>query len=69
MAHPKQKLSKARSAKRAANWGTVKVTVTACPKCKADKLPHYACPKCGYSKKSKSGEVVKLDIKEKKAKE
>lgn len=49
---PKQRHNKARQGRRRA--GQIKSLVVKktqkCPKCKADMLPHRACPKCGYYK-------------------
>ncbi len=45
---PKQKLSKARTAKRrSANNKIASSTVSVCKNCGEVKRAHFACPKCG----------------------
>ena len=52
MAHPKQKLSKSRTLKRAANHKATAATVVVCTECGTSKRAHFACTKCGaYDKK------------------
>jgi len=53
MAHPKQKLSKARTAKRrSANRVAEASTTNNCFECGTVKRAHFACTKCGaYDKK------------------
>ena len=52
MANPKVKLSRSRvrrsrnNVERLFEYGTM----SKCPNCGATKLPHRACPKCGYYK-------------------
>ncbi|HDN58978.1 MAG: 50S ribosomal protein L32 [Candidatus Neomarinimicrobiota bacterium] len=48
MAQPKRKTSKSRRDKRRTFWKATVPTVTLCPNCKEPKLPHRACPNCGY---------------------
>ncbi|MBD3385082.1 50S ribosomal protein L32 [candidate division KSB1 bacterium] len=50
MANPKRKHSKSRRDKRRANWKASAPTVTDCSNCGQPKLPHRACPNCGYYK-------------------
>ena len=50
MANPKRRHSKARQAKRRANWKISCSSLSVCQQCKAPKLPHRICPKCGYYK-------------------
>lgn len=50
MAVPKNKVSKQRRNKRAANWKLSKPNLTECPQCHELKLSHKVCPKCGYYK-------------------
>lgn len=51
MALPKRRHSKARSAKRKANWMRAsKPSVVECPKCHEPKLNHRVCPSCGNYK-------------------
>jgi large subunit ribosomal protein L32 len=58
MAVPKRKHSKARAAKRKANWKLELPTLVKCSQCHSFKLPHRVCKECGYY----NGKVV---IKEK----
>ncbi len=52
---PKKKPSKTRARKRHSAWEASQIkaqsvqTVT-CPKCGEQRLPHRACPHCGYYK-------------------
>ena len=48
MAVPKKKQSKARTAKRRANWKAQPPSFAACPQCKQPKLSHRVCANCGY---------------------
>ncbi|MAG20865.1 MAG: 50S ribosomal protein L32 [Candidatus Marinimicrobia bacterium] len=48
MALPKRKHSKARSKKRRTHWKTKSPTLHTCPQCNQPKMPHRACPNCGY---------------------
>lgn len=48
MPNPNRKLSKSRRDKRRANYKPERVTLSVCPQCGAHKLPHRACPECGY---------------------
>ena len=67
MAHPKQKLSKARTAsRRSAERVTAMPVFEPCSQCKEPKRPHFACEKCGFYKKTKKGDLVSISIKTKK---
>ena len=48
MAVPKKKQSKARSAKREANWKSEAPPYAECPQCHQPKLQHRVCGNCGY---------------------
>ncbi|MBN2000602.1 50S ribosomal protein L32 [candidate division KSB1 bacterium] len=50
MALPKRKISRSRRDKRRANWTASTPTVAECTNCHQPKLPHRACPSCGYYK-------------------
>ena len=50
MPNPKRRHSRARQAKRRANWKAAVPTVVECANCHQPKLPHRACPNCGYYK-------------------
>ena len=47
MAVPKRKTSRSNTRARRSQWKTTAATLVPCPACKADKLPHTACPACG----------------------
>ena len=48
MANPKRKQSSSRSKKRRTHWKLTAPNVVECPHCYQPKLPHRACPNCGY---------------------
>lgn len=49
MANPKRRHSKARSAKRRAQYKVRSLPVThECPNCGNEKIMHRACPSCGH---------------------
>ena len=50
MANPKRKLSRSKRDMRRANWfsGMKPAQLTTCDNCGEKKLPHRACPSCGY---------------------
>jgi large subunit ribosomal protein L32 len=50
MALPKRKKSKSRRDKRRTHQKTDAPNLSTCPECGEAKLPHYACPSCGYYK-------------------
>ena len=50
MGVPKKKSSKSRIRNRQAQQKLSSPSLTFCPQCKAPKLPHFACPECGYYK-------------------
>lgn len=50
MAVPKRKTSKSKRDKRRTHKKTETVATTECPQCGEAKLPHHACPSCGYYK-------------------
>jgi large subunit ribosomal protein L32 len=50
MALPKRKKSKSRRDKRRTHQKTDAPNVSTCPECGEAKLPHHACPSCGYYK-------------------
>jgi large subunit ribosomal protein L32 len=64
MALPKRRHSRARQAKRRANWKLMAPNVSDCPRCHAPRLPHHACPSCGFY----NGRLV-IEKKERKKKE
>lgn len=60
MANPKRRHSKRRTAIRRANDHLTPQSLSDCPNCHEKRMPHRACPKCGYYK----GREV-LDVEEK----
>ncbi len=50
MANPKRKISKSKRDKRRASWmqQLSSANLSVCPNCGEPKLPHRACPHCGY---------------------
>ena len=48
MPNPKRRHSNQRRDKRRTHYKAFASTVAACPQCGAAKLPHNACPECGY---------------------
>ncbi|MDP6685285.1 MAG: 50S ribosomal protein L32 [Candidatus Marinimicrobia bacterium] len=48
MALPKRRQAKARSRKRRTHYKPAPVNYADCPQCGSTKLPHRACPNCGY---------------------
>ena len=50
MANPKRKISRSKRDMRRANWfsGMKTAQVVKCDHCGEKKLPHRACPSCGY---------------------
>jgi large subunit ribosomal protein L32 len=60
---PKRRHSQTRRDKRRTNWKLETPNVADCPRCHAPRLPHHACPSCGFY----NGRLV-VEIKEKEAK-
>lgn len=50
MALPKRKHSKGRRNRRRAHDALTPAGLSVCPECQEQKLPHRACPSCGYYK-------------------
>ncbi len=48
MALPKTRISRARGRKRRTHWKAAHVSFMECPQCGSMKMPHRACPDCGY---------------------
>ncbi|HLE48595.1 MAG TPA: 50S ribosomal protein L32 [Patescibacteria group bacterium] len=47
---PKRRHTRSRSGKRRGNKRAILPQLTKCPSCKKLKLPHKACPYCGFYK-------------------
>lgn len=50
MPNPKRRHSKRRTSNRRAHDHLHALSLAECPNCHERKLPHRACPKCGYYK-------------------
>jgi large subunit ribosomal protein L32 len=48
MPNPKRRHSKRRTSNRRAHDHLTAYSLAECPHCHEKKLPHRACPKCGY---------------------
>jgi len=48
MPNPKRRHSKSRGRKRRTHYKATVPPAGECPNCHAKKLPHRACPSCGY---------------------
>ncbi|MFH1852737.1 MAG: 50S ribosomal protein L32 [Candidatus Neomarinimicrobiota bacterium] len=48
MALPKTRISRARGRKRRTHYTASAVAFGTCPQCGQSKMPHRACPNCGY---------------------
>lgn len=46
-AQPKQRISKARQGRRRTHHSLKAVSLTACPRCGAQKRTQHVCPECG----------------------
>jgi len=58
MPNPKRRHSNRRTAQRRAHDSLKRVGLAECPKCHEMKIPHRACPHCGYYKGREVIEVV-----------
>ena len=45
---PKKKLTRARGGRRMTSYKLKPIHAALCQRCRAAKLPHAACPQCGY---------------------
>jgi large subunit ribosomal protein L32 len=54
---PKRKYPKARQGKRRSHLALKPKGLTRCPQCRQARLPHTACPSCGYYKRPQAVEV------------
>lgn len=61
MATPKRRTTRARQGMRRSHHRLNKPTLTTCPQCQEPKLPHRACPSCGYYKNRKVVDVKTTD--------
>lgn len=61
MAVPKRKTSRSNTRSRRANWKATPATLTTCPQCRSEMLPHTACPSCGTYKGRHYGEAERTE--------
>ncbi|MGI6484951.1 MAG: 50S ribosomal protein L32 [Thermoanaerobacterales bacterium] len=58
MANPKHRASKSKRGGRRSHQRLLTPSLTVCPQCREPKLPHRACPNCGFYK---NREVIKVE--------
>lgn len=51
---PKRKYPKARQGKRRSHLALKPTGLTRCPQCHTPRLPHRACPGCGYYRRAEA---------------
>ncbi|HXK33332.1 MAG TPA: 50S ribosomal protein L32 [Dehalococcoidia bacterium] len=49
---PKRKYPKARQGKRRSHLALKPAGLTRCPQCRSPRMPHTACPSCGFYKRA-----------------
>lgn len=49
---PKRKYPKARQGKRRSHLALKPTGLTRCPQCRSPRMPHTACPSCGFYKRA-----------------
>ncbi|MBI5285157.1 MAG: 50S ribosomal protein L32 [Chloroflexi bacterium] len=54
---PKRKYPKSRQGKRRSHLALKPAALTRCPQCRNARLPHTACPTCGFYKRVGAVEV------------
>ncbi|MDR0950248.1 MAG: 50S ribosomal protein L32 [Candidatus Ancillula sp.] len=56
---PKRKVSRSNTRSRRSSWKASATPLSTCPRCQAEKRPHYACPVCGqYKDKQYQGAII-----------
>lgn len=61
MANPKRRTTRSRQGMRRSHQKLKNPTLTSCPQCQEPRLPHRACPSCGYYKNRKVIDVKTAD--------
>lgn len=61
MATPKRRTTRAKQGMRRSHHRLKNPTLTTCPQCQEPRLPHRACPNCGYYKNRKVVDVKTAD--------
>ena len=62
MAVPKRNMSRSNTRARRSQWKTTATTLTTCPQCKSQTMPHTACPTCGAYKGRTFAEAVRTEF-------
>jgi large subunit ribosomal protein L32 len=58
---PKRKMSRSNTRARRSQWKATAADLVACPRCKAPKLAHVACPACGAYNGRQYTEAVRTE--------
>jgi large subunit ribosomal protein L32 len=61
---PKKKTPKSRQGKRRSHLHMRGVALSECPHCHSPRLPHHACPSCGYYRGREAVVVAKPELPE-----
>jgi large subunit ribosomal protein L32 len=61
VAVPKRKMSRSNTRARRSQWKTTATTLTTCPQCKSNMVPHAACPTCGTYKGRTYAEAMRTE--------
>ena len=61
---PKKKTPKSAQGKRRSHVKMPAVALSTCPHCHSPRLPHRACPSCGYYKGREAVAIAKPDLPE-----
>lgn len=61
MAVPKRKMSRSNTRARRSQWKATAATLTTCPQCQAERLPHVACPSCGTYNRRQYVEALRTE--------
>jgi large subunit ribosomal protein L32 len=62
VAVPKRKMSRSNTRARRSQWKTTATTLTTCPQCKSQTMPHTACATCGSYKGRTFAEAVRTEF-------
>lgn len=62
MAVPKRKMSRSNTRSRRSQWKATPAVLSTCSKCKANRLPHQACPSCGAYGERVYAEAIRTDL-------
>ena len=59
---PKKKTPKSRLGKRRSHYHARAPKLSECPQCHAPRLPHHACPSCGYYRGREAVAVTRPEL-------